>query len=119
MWIEWQSKAGSVAVRSLVSEAGCWDMNITSLVQKELELVQEVERYPLDKVRLSSMHSLGSGINLLKRGWTLFFAEVFPDDRRRTGVGLRMATCFSASVLEFTLWPKALLPCAFGCENRS
>ncbi|KAK3508553.1 hypothetical protein QTP70_032207 [Hemibagrus guttatus] len=53
---------------------GTW--NITSLGGKEPELVREVERYRLKIVRLASMHSLGSGTQLLERGWTLFFSGV-------------------------------------------
>ena len=42
--------------------------------------MREVERYCLDKVRVTSAHSMGSGINLVERererererGWTLF-----------------------------------------------
>ncbi|KAI3359103.1 hypothetical protein L3Q82_002639 [Scortum barcoo] len=46
---------------------GTW--NVTSLGGKEPELVQEVERYRLEIVGLTSTHSLGSGIQL-ERGWT-------------------------------------------------
>uniref|UniRef100_A0A3Q4B154 Uncharacterized protein n=1 Tax=Mola mola TaxID=94237 RepID=A0A3Q4B154_MOLML len=49
---------------------GTW--NITSLVWKEPELVQEVERYQLDIVGLTSTHSSGSGTSLLERGVGLF-----------------------------------------------
>ncbi|KAI3365932.1 hypothetical protein L3Q82_009701 [Scortum barcoo] len=48
---------------------GTW--NVTSLGGKEPELVREVERYRLEIVRLTSTHSLGSGTQLLERGWTL------------------------------------------------
>ncbi len=50
---------------------GTW--NVTSLVGKELELVEEVERYRLDIVRLTWTHSIGSRTKVLERGWTLFF----------------------------------------------
>ncbi|KAK3534104.1 hypothetical protein QTP86_002215 [Hemibagrus guttatus] len=43
---------------------------------KEPELVREVERYRLEIVGLASMHSLGSGTQLLERGWTLFYSGV-------------------------------------------
>ena len=69
MWIGWQSKAGALAVRSLVAEAGrTW--NVTFLMVKECELVQEIERYQLEIAGLTSTHSLGSGTSLLERGWT-------------------------------------------------
>ncbi|KAK3569195.1 hypothetical protein QTP86_026474, partial [Hemibagrus guttatus] len=40
------------------------------------ELVREVEQYLLEIVGLASTHSLGSGTQLLERGWTLFFSGV-------------------------------------------
>ena len=59
MWIGWKSKAGALVVRSPVVEAiGTW--NVTSLVRKEPVFVREVERYKLDIVSRTSMHSLGS-----------------------------------------------------------
>ncbi|KAI3366343.1 hypothetical protein L3Q82_000505 [Scortum barcoo] len=48
---------------------GTW--NVTSLGGKEPELVWEVEMYRLEIVGLTSTHSLGSGTQLLERGWTL------------------------------------------------
>ena len=69
---------------------GTW--NVTSLAGKERELVEEVERYRLDIVGLTSTHSLGSGTQVLERGWTLFFyrlpGEVFracPTGRKPRG----------------------------------
>ncbi|KAI3375033.1 hypothetical protein L3Q82_021548 [Scortum barcoo] len=53
---------------------GTW--NVTSLGGKEPELVQEVERYQLEIVGLTSTHSLGSGTQLLERGWTLHYSGV-------------------------------------------
>ncbi|KAK3527969.1 hypothetical protein QTP86_013084 [Hemibagrus guttatus] len=53
---------------------GTW--NVTSLGEKEPKLVREVERYRLEIVGLASTHSLGSGTQLLERGWTLFFSGV-------------------------------------------
>ncbi|KAI3360026.1 hypothetical protein L3Q82_014350 [Scortum barcoo] len=50
--------------------------NVTSLGGKEPELVREVERYRLEIVGLTSTHSLGSGTQLLERGWTLHYSGV-------------------------------------------
>ncbi|KAK3533220.1 hypothetical protein QTP70_013622 [Hemibagrus guttatus] len=58
---------------------------------EEPELVREVERYRLDIVGLASTHSLGSGTQLLERGWTLFSSGVPHGERRRAGVGLLIA----------------------------
>lgn len=45
-------------------------------VGKEPELVLEVEQYQLELVRLTSTHSLDSGYQLPKKGWTLFYSVV-------------------------------------------
>ncbi|KAK3545223.1 hypothetical protein QTP70_002063 [Hemibagrus guttatus] len=73
---------------------GTW--NVTSLGGKEPELVREVERYQLEIVGLASTHSLGSGTQLLERGWTLFFSGVPHGERRRAGAGDRCLTVVSA-----------------------
>ncbi|KAI3358686.1 hypothetical protein L3Q82_015096 [Scortum barcoo] len=79
---------------------GTW--NVTSLGGKEPELVQEVERYRLEIVGLTSTHSLGSGTQLLERGWTLHYSGVAQGERRQAGVGLLIAPQLSRHVLEFT-----------------
>ncbi|KAK3522624.1 hypothetical protein QTP86_028195 [Hemibagrus guttatus] len=48
------------------------------------------------------MHSLGSGTQLLERGWTLFFSGVPHGERRWAGVGLLIAPQLSRHVLEFS-----------------
>ncbi|GAA6099379.1 uncharacterized protein LOC120491749, partial [Tachysurus ichikawai] len=75
---------------------------VTSLGGKEPELVREVERYRLEIVGLASTHSLGSGTQLLERGWTLYYSGVARGERRRSGVGLLIAPQLSRHVLEFT-----------------
>ncbi|KAI3359899.1 hypothetical protein L3Q82_014257, partial [Scortum barcoo] len=65
---------------------GTW--NVTSLGGKEPELVREVERYRLEIVGLTSTHSLGSGTQLLERGWTLHYSGVAQGERRRGWCGL-------------------------------
>uniref|UniRef100_A0A8C6MDN2 Endonuclease/exonuclease/phosphatase domain-containing protein n=1 Tax=Nothobranchius furzeri TaxID=105023 RepID=A0A8C6MDN2_NOTFU len=79
---------------------GTW--NVKSLVRKEQELVAEVERYRLDIVGLTSTHSIGSGTQVLKSGWTLSFAGVAPGERQKAGVGFLLAPRLSACVLGFT-----------------
>ena len=51
--------------RTAILAMGTW--NVTSLGGKEPELGREVEEYRLEIVRLTSMHSLGSGTQLLER----------------------------------------------------
>ncbi|KAK3528571.1 hypothetical protein QTP70_003745 [Hemibagrus guttatus] len=79
---------------------GTW--NVTSLGGKQPELVKEVERYRLEIVGLASTHSLGSGTQLLKRGWTLLYSGVPHGQRRRAEVGLLIAPQLSLHVLEFS-----------------
>ena len=76
--------------------------NVTSVGGEEPELVWEVERYRLEIVRLTSTHNLGSGTQLLERGWTLFYSGFACGERRRAGVGLLIAPQLSCHVLEFT-----------------
>ncbi|KAI3357327.1 hypothetical protein L3Q82_015776 [Scortum barcoo] len=60
-------------------------------------------------------HSLGSGTQLLERGWTLHYSGVAQGERRRAGVGLLIAPQLSRHVLEFTpVNERGSLPCAFG-----
>ncbi|KAK3556337.1 hypothetical protein QTP70_007103 [Hemibagrus guttatus] len=89
----------SIRVRCNVT----WTWNVTSLGGKEPELVREVELYRLEIVGLASTHSLGSGTQLLERGWTLFFSGVPHGERRRAGVGFLIAPQLSRQVLEFSL----------------
>lgn len=54
---------------------------MTSVVGNKLELVQEVRRYQLYEVRLTSMHIKGSGAKHLERGWTVSFPGVAQGER--------------------------------------
>ncbi|KAI3363710.1 hypothetical protein L3Q82_001324 [Scortum barcoo] len=58
---------------------------------RSLSSCAEVERYRLEIVGLTSTHSLGSGTQLLERGWTLHYSGVAQGERRRAGVGLLIA----------------------------
>lgn len=61
---------------------GTW--NITSLGEKEPELVRGDERYWLEIVRLTTTHSMGSGTQLLERA--LRYPGVAQEERRWAGV---------------------------------
>ncbi|KAI3371860.1 hypothetical protein L3Q82_006739 [Scortum barcoo] len=94
---------------------GTWNVTWHLGGGKEPELVREVERYRLEIVGLTSTHSLGSGTQLLERGWTLHYSGVAQGERRRAGVGLLIAPQLSRHVLEFTpVNARGSLPCAFG-----
>ncbi|KAI3354823.1 hypothetical protein L3Q82_004628 [Scortum barcoo] len=69
---------GASTTQSLDQNSGNRDMECHHLAAggKEPELVREVERYRLEIVGLTSTHSLGSGTQLLERGWTLHYSGV-------------------------------------------
>ncbi|KAI3375752.1 hypothetical protein L3Q82_004050 [Scortum barcoo] len=94
---------GASTTQSLEQNSGNRDMECHLTGGKEPELVREVERYcQLEIVGLTSTHSLGSGTQLLERGWTLHYSGVAQGERRRAGVGLLIAPQLSRHVLEFT-----------------
>ncbi|KAI3359395.1 hypothetical protein L3Q82_002899 [Scortum barcoo] len=100
---------------------------------RSLSSCGEVERYRLEIVGLTSTHSLGSGTQLLERGWTLHYSGVAQGERRRAGVGLLIAPQLSRHVLEFTPVNKrvaslrlrvgdrslALVVCAYGPNSST
>lgn len=60
----------------------------------------EVQRYWLDLVGLTSTHSLGSGTQLLERGWILDFSGVAHHGKQlRAGVGVLIAPQLSPHVV--------------------
>lgn len=61
--------------------------------------MQEVERYRLDNIGLTSTHSLGSGAQLLD----LHFCAVARGDQQRAVEDLLIACHLSRQVLEFTV----------------
>ena len=63
--------------------------------------MREVKRYRLYIVRLASMHSIGSGTNLLKRSWTLFHSGVAHGERHQAGMGLLISPPLGACTLGF------------------
>lgn len=73
---------------------GTW--NVTLLVEKEPELVQEMEQYQLDIDGLSSMHSTGCGTKLVDRTG-LFFSGIAKSKRCQAGVGILTSPQLSAS----------------------
>ncbi|KAK3556527.1 hypothetical protein QTP70_009074 [Hemibagrus guttatus] len=90
--------------------------NVTSLGGKEPK--REVERYRLEIVGLASTHSLGSGTQLLERGWTLFFSGVPHGERRRAGVGLLIAPQLSCHVLKFSPVNKRVVSLRLRARDR-
>ncbi|KAI3374677.1 hypothetical protein L3Q82_021249 [Scortum barcoo] len=69
---------------------------------RSLSLCGRLRGTRLEIVGLTSTHSLGSGTQLLERGWTLHYSGVAQGERRRAGVGLLIAPQLSRHVLEFT-----------------
>jgi len=75
---------------------------VTSLNGKEPELVEEIMRYRLDIVGVSSTLKRGSGSEVLDKGWKLFYSGTDDPQRRvRAGVGILTSPRMSAGVLEF------------------
>ncbi|KAI3355859.1 hypothetical protein L3Q82_004411 [Scortum barcoo] len=58
---------------------------------------------PVGPVGLTSTHSLGSGTQLLERGWTVHYSRVVQSEQWQAGVGLLIAPQLSRHVLEFIL----------------
>ncbi len=75
---------------------GTW--NVTSLVGKVPELVQEAERHRLDIIGLTYTHSVGSVTKLLERGWTLSFSRVPQGKRHQAGVKILTSPWLSAAM---------------------
>ena len=65
---------------------GNW--NILTLTGKELELVEEVKRYHLDIIGVSSTKRRGSGIVDLDGGWKLFCSGADPSMSAQAGMGI-------------------------------
>ncbi|KAK3516002.1 hypothetical protein QTP70_000858 [Hemibagrus guttatus] len=61
---------------------------------------------------------LGSGTQLLERGWTLFSSGVPHGERRRAGVGLLIAPQLSRHVLEFSQVNKRVVSLRLRAEDR-
>lgn len=68
----------------------------------------EFERCWVDRIRFTSTHNSGFGINLLERDQPHFFAGVVLSQRRRAGVGLLIAPLLFACVLEFSTVDKRI-----------
>lgn len=61
------------------------------------ELVRQVERYQLEIVGLTSTHSMGSGILLLEKGWSLYKSGA---PQGEGGAGLLIAPQLSRHVVK-------------------
>jgi exonuclease III len=78
---------------------GTW--NLLSLTGKELELVEEVKRYRLDIVGLSSTKRRGSDQLDLPEGWKLFLSGVDPAMSAQAGVGILTSPWLADRVVEW------------------
>ena len=74
---------------------GNW--NILTLTGKELELVEEAERYHLDIIGVSSTKPRGSGAVDLDGGWKLFYSGPDLSMSAQAGVGILASTRLSDS----------------------
>lgn len=78
---------------------GIW--NVTSLTGKEIELVEEVKKYRLDIVGLSSTKEKGNGTMILQDGWRLLYSGVEPSVHARAGVGSLVSPRLIDSIVEW------------------
>lgn len=79
---EWESVWGRSAVNP--TNLALVTQNVNSLMEKQPELVFEVEKYQRDIVVLASTKSLGSEISLLLCGWTLYHSRAALDYTQQT-----------------------------------
>lgn len=79
-----------------------WLWNITSLIGKEPELVQQIEGYQPDIVGFTSKDSTDSGTKLLERDWSLSYSGVVQGERQQAGMRIFTSSWLSAAVLEFS-----------------
>ena len=101
------------------SDSGHGDMECHLAGGKEPELLLEVEQYRLEIVGLTSMHNLGSGTQLLYRGWTSFYYGVARGEKQQAGVGLLIAPQLSCHVLEFSLVNERVVSLCLWVGDRS
>lgn len=92
--------------------------------RKEPELVQDVENYQLEIVRVTSRHSMGYRIQLLERGWSLHYSGVAQEQWQWAGVSLGIAPQLSYHVLEFeghfpVLSGRRLIGCVYGPNSST
>lgn len=59
--------------------------------KKDAEFVQEVQRWWIETVWLTSTHKMVSGTQLLQRGWTLHSSGVDQGGQKQVGVGVILA----------------------------
>ena len=79
--------------------AGSW--NVTSLRNKQDELVDEAKRYRLDIVGVSSTKRHGSGTKDLQEGWKLFYSGVDLSVCAQAGVGILTSPRLADRVVEW------------------
>lgn len=75
--------------------------NVTSLGSNETELVRDVEHYQLAIAGLTATYSLGSGTQLLERGWTKSHSGIAQGERCCGGVGILttpLSVCLSVGI---------------------
>lgn len=84
------------------SDEGFWECGM-EMERKESDPAQDVERYQLHLVVLTSTHCVSIRNKLLDRGWTLFFCS---SPRRRHLAGLVIPTIpqLSAAMLGLPQW---------------
>ena len=75
--------------------------NVLTLTGKELELIEEANKYHLDIAGVSSTKRRGSGIVDLDGGWKLFDSGADPSTSVQAGVGILTSPLLSDCVFDW------------------
>ncbi|CAF3219623.1 unnamed protein product [Rotaria sp. Silwood2] len=78
---------------------GTW--NVTSLIGKEFELIEEAKKYQLDILGISSTKRKGQRTLALNNGWQLFYSGVDPSTHAQAGVAILLNPLLANAVLEW------------------
>ncbi|CAF4505671.1 unnamed protein product [Rotaria sp. Silwood2] len=78
---------------------GTW--NVTSLIGKQFELIEEAKKYQLDILGISSTKRKGQGTLALNNGWQLFYSGVDPSTHAQAGVAILLNPLLADAVLEW------------------
>ena len=75
--------------------------NVLTITGKELELVEEIKKYHLDIVKVSSTKRHGSGIVDLDDRWKLFYSGADPSMSAQASVGILTSPWLSNCVFNW------------------
>ena len=89
-----------IRVRPNCRDLAIGNWSVSSLREKEHELVYEAQQYRLDVVRISSTKRQGSGTVELNGGWKIFYSGVDAAMSAQAGVGLLVSSYMAECVVD-------------------